>query len=347
MAEPSHADLFKLAAPTLSESVSKRRERLLTQQKLRRQTSADDHREGIHNLLNQLTQNSPTASSRRQKRTPSNTKYKNTLQLSEWLSERPDDLDNWIMVGCPKGVRCLVVATSGKTLVFGKNGGFIWKLRSQLPGDAGNQQDATILDCVFDKGTGEYWVLDALAYGKLDFINCNVSFRFFWIRSRIESGELIEGTDAEQEAVFRMVRTVDCSDGEAMHAMLGTFPMYSGNVPEVDGLLFYHKESSYVHGKTPLVGWLLPFMVGEVLGLDVVHPSWLALRPDGYADAATFMAQFDAALKRRSRGRRLPDMEVEVAEDDDKEIEESEMIAEQYSGRTGECFDDGYYNVVK
>lgn len=345
MAEPSHANLFKLAAPSLAESVSKRRDRLLTQQKLRRQISADDQREGIHNLLNQLTQNSTSSAARRHKR-PSNTKYKNTLQLSEWLTEKPDDLDNWIMVGCPKGVRCVVVANAGKTQVFGKNGGFIRKMRSQLPGDAGSQQDATIIDCVYAKETGEYWVLDVLAYGKLDFINCDVSFRFFWIRSRIDGGEVNEDAVSDQEAVFRIVQTADCSDVEAMAAMLGTFPMYSGNVPEVDGLLFYHKESSYVHGKTPLVGWLFPYMVPEVLGQNLmVHPSWMELRPDDYVNAETFMAQFNAALRRRSRGRRAPDMDVEVADEDG---EEGEMDADQYLERTGERLDDeGCFNVEK
>lgn len=346
MAEPNHANLFKLSTPSHTESVSKRRDRLLAQQKLRRQISADDQREGIHNLLNQLTQHSPPAASHRRHKRPSNTKYKNTLQLSEWLYEKPNDLENWIMVGCPKGVRCLVVANAGKTLVFGKNGGFIRKLRSQLPGDAGNQQDATILDCVFDKATNEFWVLDALAYGKLDFINCDVSFRFFWIRSRIESGELNEGSAAYQSAVFRMVRSADCSDGEAMLAMLGTFPMYTDNVPEVDGLLFYHKESSYVHGKTPLVGWLLPFMVGELLGLVGVHPSWMALRPDNYSDASIYMAEFDAALKRRARCRKGRDMDVD-ADGEENESGEGGMDADLYLERTGECLDDHYFDVEK
>lgn len=344
MAEPSHANLFKLSTPSLSESVAKRRDRLLSQQKLRRQNSADDQREGIHDLVTHLTQNSSNSSSRRTKRTRGgNTKYKNTLQLSEWFADKPDDLDNWIMVGCPKGVRCLVVANAGKTQVFGKNGGFIRKMRSRLPGDAGNQQDVTILDCVFDKESGEYWVLDALAYGKVDFTNCDVLFRFYWIRGRIESGELDGSTDADREqAVFRLVRSADCADTEAMRAMLDIYPMYADNAPEVDGLLFYHKESSYVRGKTPLVGWLFPFMVDEVLALDVLHPSWMALRPADYVDASTFIAQFNAALKRTTRGRKGRDMEV--TENDGEEC--AEMDADLYLEQTGETVDDAYYEVV-
>lgn len=45
-----------------------------------------------------------------------------------------------------------------------------------------------------------------------------------------------------------------------------TYPQFEGNVPTLDGLLFYHKMAHYVSGETPLVGWLFPYMVHEVLG---------------------------------------------------------------------------------
>lgn len=38
---------------------------------------------------------------------------------------------------------------------------------------------------------------------------------------------------------------------------------------EVDGLLFYHKQTHYSPGSTPLVGWLRPYMVSDVLGVAV------------------------------------------------------------------------------
>jgi snurportin-1 len=38
---------------------------------------------------------------------------------------------------------------------------------------------------------------------------------------------------------------------------------------KVDGLLFYHKRTHYVHGRSPLVGWLKVHMVPEILGIDV------------------------------------------------------------------------------
>jgi len=37
----------------------------------------------------------------------------------------------------------------------------------------------------------------------------------------------------------------------------------------VDGLLFYHRQTHYTPGTTPLVGWLRPYMVTDILGIEV------------------------------------------------------------------------------
>ena len=39
--------------------------------------------------------------------------------------------------------------------------------------------------------------------------------------------------------------------------------------PQVDGLLFYHQQTHYTPGSTPLVGWLRPYMVTDILGIEV------------------------------------------------------------------------------
>jgi len=48
----------------------------------------------------------------------------------------------------------------------------------------------------------------------------------------------------------------------------------------LDGFLFYHRDASYTYGQTPLVTWLKPFMLSEVLGISV--PSSLDERPNDY-----------------------------------------------------------------
>lgn len=38
---------------------------------------------------------------------------------------------------------------------------------------------------------------------------------------------------------------------------------------ELDGVLFYHKEAHYEAGCTPLVGWLKPYMIPEILNVSM------------------------------------------------------------------------------
>lgn len=55
--------------------------------------------------------------------------------------------------------------------------------------------------------------------------------------------------------------------------------IHSLSCPQVDGLLFYHKQTHYTPGSTPLVGWLRPYMVPEILGLTV-PTTVLTAKPD-------------------------------------------------------------------
>lgn len=38
---------------------------------------------------------------------------------------------------------------------------------------------------------------------------------------------------------------------------------------QVDGILFYHRQTHYTPGSTPLVGWLRPYMVADILNIEV------------------------------------------------------------------------------
>ena len=59
---------------------------------------------------------------------------------------------------------------------------------------------------------------------------------------------------------------------------------------QVDGLLFYHKRTHYTFGSTPLVVWLKPYMLPEILGMTV--PEKLAAqKPDNYTTYAAHMEQ--------------------------------------------------------
>lgn len=68
------------------------------------------------------------------------------------------------------------------------------------------------------------------------------------------------------------------------------------NLYPLDGLLFYHKDGQYTKGRTPLVTWLKPFMLPEVLGVSVLPP--LSEQPDGYIDFIHYILNNRAKKKK-------------------------------------------------
>lgn len=288
---------------------SRRRHELLEIQKQRRIDLVDEHRsiEPLRKLY-------------RNRGLRKNVGIKNQLMLSEWLKEVPDDIDKWYIKPCPKGVRVLVIAVDGATWVFNKHGCFMKKFRSELPGDHRNKRDLlTILDCIYVDSLQEFFVLDVLAYGSQAFIDCEAEFRFFWIESQIRELGVDEVSD-HNEYPFRIIEKCSCDDQSALNELLSKYPMWSNNQPELDGLLFYHKEASYVHGTTPLVGWLYAFMIPELFDVLHLNENYMTERPADYFNYLTFMEKFDDNLREKRKNRRkkrIEHMDEEAIEDDD------------------------------
>lgn len=270
-----------------------RRNELLSEQKKQRNCLVDAQRD-----IKPLKQHTTSPAQKRRNET-----YKNTLQLSEWWMEKPEDIENWYIRPCPKGMRCLVVAANGRTEVYNKKGRFINKFRSQLPGDQRQRHLITMLDCVFVPTLSEYFVLDVLAYGNQDMTDCEASFRFYWIQSRLQEDHL-DTVSAQNQHAFREIEKCECGDEIALNTFLATFPLWKSNTPELDGFLFYHKESAYVSGTTPLVLWLFPFMLPEILNVPELNENYLLQKPDDYTNYLTFIDEFNRAIKQRKPKKR-------------------------------------------
>lgn len=267
---------------------SDRRNELLLEQKMHRSRLVDAQRD-----IKPLKKHTLSAEQKRR-----NELFKDKLQLSEWWMEQPDDIENWYILPCPKGMRCLVVATDGRTEVYNKKGRFMNRFRSKLPGDIRQRQSTTILDCFYVPALSEYFVLDVLAYGNQDLTDCEASFRFYWIKSRLQEDNL-NIVSAQNEHAFRTIDGCECGDDIALNSFLSTFPMWESNTPELDGFLFYHKESAYVSGTTPLVLWLFAFMLPEVLNVPDVNENYLLGKPDNYTNYLTFIDEFNRTIKQR------------------------------------------------
>ncbi|XP_028922492.1 snurportin-1-like [Ornithorhynchus anatinus] len=205
-------------------------------------------------------------------------RYANQLMLSEWLIDVPSDLaQEWIVVVCPVGKRALIVASRGSTAAYTKSGFCVNRFPSLLPG--GNRhnsvtgKDYTILDCIYSEVNQTYYVLDVMCWRGHPIYDCQTDFRFYWVHSKLSEEEGLGEKTRLNPFKFVGLKTFP-STPESLCKLLSTdFPF------EVDGLLFYHKQAHYSPGSTPLVGWLRPYMVSDVLGV-AVPASPLTAKPE-------------------------------------------------------------------
>ncbi|CAL7945863.1 unnamed protein product [Xylocopa violacea] len=206
--------------------------------------------------------------------------YANQLMMSEWMLEVPQDLlEKWVIVPCPQGKRTLVVACKGATQAYNKRGKWLGKFHSALPGGnpSEHKSNCTILDCLWIKQQKTYYILDVIAWSNQSLINCDTEFRFFWLRSKLqEIVELQERNTYRNSYPMLSLPNISC-DTDISLALANLTDLYP-----LDGLLFYHRDGQYTKGRTPLVTWLKPFMLPEVLGIYISPP--LDEQPDGYTD---------------------------------------------------------------
>ncbi|XP_017861322.1 PREDICTED: snurportin-1 [Drosophila arizonae] len=305
----NYKELYKKSVD-LGEQQKLRQQQLLYEQKRRRQLQQDVHRlvkdsdDDDDDEQEQSTSSGQSKAQQKKRRQRNkNTKNNNNdsknpylrLQQSEWLRHRPDNLSDWLLLPCPVGKRCLVMASNGRTKVYNKAGRIVMQLRSLLPGDGYVQKFKTVLDCVYVQEMDTFFVLDALSFGQQLLLDCDANFRFFWLRSRFdEHGELSERSN-RNEKPLKLLEYYDFEDASAVEQALQRYPQWEANQPQLDGLLFYHKEASYTCGSTPLVCWLFPFMLPDVLNLPV-HSGYEA--PDDYLPSAAleYMDEFDRKL---------------------------------------------------
>ncbi|KAL5004249.1 hypothetical protein ScPMuIL_017705 [Solemya velum] len=213
--------------------------------------------------------------------------YKNQLMLSEWLVEVPSDFaEEWLMVICPWGKRCLVVASKGSTRAYARNGYRINTFPSLLSG--GNRKkmqgshECTILDCLYNEVAETYYVLDVMCWKGHPFYDSETEFRFYWLHSKLSEEPEVCEKSALNRYKFVPLPSIACTT-ENIHSALHAAQF------EIDGLLFFHKRTHYTFGSTPLVVWLKPYMVPEILQMKL-EDKLMTQMPSEYKDYATHMA---------------------------------------------------------
>ena len=291
------------------ERQEERRKQLLKQQKLKRLEEQDEQRKFNDKPTGKIGQHSY------RKRHINSDIVNVDLQLSEWLKEKPENFDEWFLMPCPKGQRCLVVSSKGETKMFSKNKRYCMSFSSLLPGGGliGSKHDSCILDCIYNKDIDMFYVLDALHYS-IPLKDCETEFRLFWLKSKFsELEDTMEEYKIDELKSFKLLNYYDMANEERIAMVLQSYPLWPDNQPELDGYLFYHKESHYVYGSTPLVCWLFPFMISDVLNMQVnsCYQSPGNYCSDNYWQ---YMEEFDKELAHkhsRRKNKQLEEMELQ------------------------------------
>lgn len=293
-------DLYKNSAK-LSEKQSERRDQLLRNQKNQRNANVDSNR-GISSLVKEIeTQESSSHHSL------SNLKHiftQHKLQRSEWFLDLPDDIsENWVIVPCPVGQRCLLIFTRNRAYLINKRG----KCLLNFYVHPSKALHGTVLDCIHVKDTKQFYILDILSYKNYDLINCDVDFRFFWIKNKIQDDHLQSFHD-EYSIIPSTFFAV-----EALDNYLSFYPPFEDASWQLDGLLFFHKESHYIFGQTPLVLWLNAFMVPELFNISMIHIIYKAQKPPSYIDYKSHITEFNEKHKRPHRRSKQMEIAAEIA----------------------------------
>ncbi|KJH47725.1 hypothetical protein DICVIV_06192 [Dictyocaulus viviparus] len=120
----------------------------------------------------------------------------------------------------------------------------------------------TILDCILDSKK-TFYCLDVLAWSGMDMSANPFDFRQFILNSKLK--ELPELAVATKQFPHRFLSLPCCKcEPRLMEEM-----MRNGFDFELDGLLYYHSGVVYEAGQSPLVGWLKPWMLPEILNVKV------------------------------------------------------------------------------
>jgi len=198
--------------------------------------------------------------------------YRDQLMLPEAMVEVPENLDEWIAIPVPQGgKRCLVISAKGRTTARLKNGYLFNRFSSALPcgntkkGSRNNPKHFCLLDCIYYEPLLTYFVLDIQAWSANLYYECDTEFRRFWVQSKI--GEIPELSRISKFNSFHF---------KALSGYQVSVEGLKAAVEKqnfgVDGVLFYHRDSHYTPGLTPLVHFLPSSQIPSLLSVVTNDP---------------------------------------------------------------------------
>ncbi|CAH2014192.1 unnamed protein product [Acanthoscelides obtectus] len=280
VAEPTsmYSNLYKCRGLTQEMSQQQRRMDFLKKQKERRHQITDENRKICELLLNDMCFDEETM--QWDSVTPRSKRKKVVFKLmhSEWFTDIPDDLEeNWLTKFAPEGLRVLLIATRGHTNCYNTKGRYYFNLKSGFPG-------------------GHKRMHDCLFWNSLSMLDSEAQFRFFWLKSKFD-----EMPDLAQHGHIQFILLHHFpAEKSMMQEIMSEQTIVKDQKLPYDGVVFYHKESHYFFGYTPLVGWLASYMLPEQLNIDV-PPENMARKPADYENMEKYLEDLEKRKKKRHK----------------------------------------------
>jgi len=165
------------------------------------------------------------------------------LTSPESMLEVPVDLaSSWSCMARPFGKRCLL-SSSCRGMAVSKtlDGNILHTFASDLPRDC-------VLDCVFSEEQDAYIVCDLLKWKGADQRLTTREFRCYWLQTKLSEIDVSRVTSTN-ECAIRSGLFYSCADRQSLMTAYEQAQVAHNQA----GLLFFHNESDYERGLTPLV----------------------------------------------------------------------------------------------
>ncbi|KYQ91018.1 hypothetical protein DLAC_07917 [Tieghemostelium lacteum] len=189
--------------------------------------------------------------------------FSNHLMLAEPMEEIPTHFEEeWVVMCAPSAKRCIVVAQNDNTTIRNPDGEIIMEINSLLPyGSAKSREPGplrnqhVILDCLLDEQSHRIFIMDVLSWKGFLLYDYDSDFRFFWRDQKLsETFNIQKQVVNDNPYSFHSLYYYE-SDCKSLESLRSDVNQKKVPYP-VDYLLFYHKQSHYEFGVTPLFSFI-------------------------------------------------------------------------------------------